>query len=84
MDVVHMLLEILPTSDSMIGKTPLPYLCGRAKFFFDPKGESPLEELYGSLKRDQRRDQQMEVIRHQDEFVQKISLAAMRQERLEE
>jgi len=67
-----MALIILRIPDSVIGKTRLPdvYLFLLAK----PVGKPSLDELNGTLQRNRRRrrQQSVNVVRHDDEFMQQI------------
>ncbi len=67
----------------MIRESPSPYLRARFKFPLHPKTKPAFDELYSAFQRSQWRDEQMKMIRHQNEFMQKISLTAMREKILE-
>src|SRR6516165_9973976 len=84
MDVMNMLVVILEVANPVVGETSLPNLDIGTKFLLHPEREAALDELDSSLQCHRRCDQQVKVIRHQDEFVQKISFSSMRQKYLEE
>ncbi len=78
-----MLLVILPIPDPMIRETRLPD--GTALLMAIRK--SPLDELHDALERNlfSRREQRVEVIGHDDEFVKKkLTLVAIMRENLDQ
>ena len=81
MDVEFVVLNV---SNPVIGKSALPDLRIRTELFLRAMGEAALDELDRSLQGGLWSDQQMEVLGHQDEFVQEIGFALIRQEGFEE
>ena len=77
-------IEVVGISNSMIRKPSLPDFQVRSKLFLCPVGESPFDELNRSFQGNGGSDQNMEVIGHEDEFVEKIGLASIGKEGLEE
>jgi len=56
----------------MIRKAPLPDFHFRSGLLHEPMGKSTFNKLHSSFQRDRgfRRDEQMEVIRHNDELIE--------------
>jgi post-segregation antitoxin (ccd killing protein) len=74
---MHVLLIVLNVTNSMIGKTTSPDLKVRSRLIFRLIRETTLDELNRSLKGNQWRDEQMKVIRHQNEFVEEKRIASV-------
>src|ERR1039457_6859276 len=83
MDVMPVHVVVLCISNAMIGKTTLPDLSVRSKFLLGSVGEPALDQLNCPFQGGNRCNEQVKMIRHQNEFVQKIGLTAIRQQRLE-
>ena len=65
-------LIVVKTTNAVIGKALLPH----REAGFEAKRKSSLDELHGALQREVRggRNQEMNVVKHDDEFVEKIFL----------
>jgi len=84
MDVLEMFLVVRGIANSMIGKTSLPDFEIGSEFLLCSVRETTLDELESTLQGDLRRDQEMEVIGHEDEFVEEIGLASISEKSFEE
>ena len=67
-----MMIEVLQVTNSVVGESFLPNLPLPAKFFLRPIGEAALDVLHGSLQTLKRRQEQMNMVWHQDILVQQI------------
>jgi hypothetical protein len=79
MDVFTMFLIVLCIANPMIGKAFfLPYERPECQFPFGPEGKSAFDVLTDFFQRDvwRGRDNQMEVVRHNHEFMQEIAALA--------
>ena len=78
-----MALQISGIADAMIRKPCLPDVALAEKFTPRSKGESTFDQLYGALNGALWRNQQMHMIRHDDEIMQRtllpVSLEAIQQ-----
>src|ERR1700730_14099151 len=77
MNVANMLRIVASISDAMILESLLPDLHIRAKFLLRAKGKATLDELNRLLQACQRSHQDMDVVGHNGEFVQKIGGASV-------
>jgi hypothetical protein len=68
-----MLGVIASIPDAMILEPLLPHFHVRAEFLLRPKGKPAFDELNRLLQARHRRQKDMDMVRHNDEFMQKIS-----------
>ncbi len=79
MDVFTMLLIVLCIANPMMSKAfVLPYERPGRQFFLGPEGKPAFDVLTGLFQRDvcRRRDNQMEMVRHDHELMQKVAALA--------
>jgi len=84
MNVANMLGIIASIPDPMILESLLPDLHIRAELLPGAKGEAPFDELNRLLQACNRRDEDMDVVGHDDKFMQKISVTSVAIESLDE
>jgi hypothetical protein len=84
MNVTKMLGVISSVSDSVIMKSLLPDLHIGSEFGFRPKRKSALDILDRLFELAERRDQNMDVIGHQDECMEEVGGAAIVVESVDE
>ena len=73
MNIIFVNLKIIQIADAMIGKSSLPNL-PREFEFFSPERESAFHKLHCPLKSCFGGNDEMEVVPHQDKFVEGVSL----------
>ena len=67
-------------ANAVIGEADLPDFHRRPQVLFRAKGKTAFDELNRALQRDGRSDQKVEVLRHQDIFMQFIGATTIRVE----
>jgi hypothetical protein len=82
-NVSDVLAVVIRATDAVIGKAGLPNFQRRPELFLRSEGETALNELNGTLQCHRRRDKNMEVLGHENKFVQKISSPTIGMQRLE-
>src|SRR5882672_5814658 len=84
MDVSNVLGVVSSVPNPVILKSFLPDLHIRAQFFLCPEGEASLKELDCLFKAAEWRYQDMDVIVHDDKFVEKVGRASIMVEGVDE
>jgi hypothetical protein len=79
-----MKIEVLGISNPMIGEPSLPDFEIRPEFLFCPVRKPSLDELDCSFKRGYRSDEQVEMVGHQNKFVEEIGFASIGKQSFEE
>src|ERR1700693_4605434 len=77
LDVANVLRVIAGIPETMILESLLPDLHVRVEFLLRPEGEAPFDELDCPLQACQRRDEDMDMVGHDDEFMEKIGGASV-------
>ena len=65
-----MIVPVIDVADSVIGKTCLPNVAFPLQLFAGLKGKSSFDKLNGTLKRNLRAEEKVDVVWHDDEIVQ--------------